>query len=128
MIILSRTGNEESPFLSHKTGRTYIQMIYKINVKKSNMQPINISNVINTTSQIAHLGWAHRRRWLSPLGHQWPTHHTGGVLSGLFHCIFDKRMHQGASEHLNFHSFLGEDPHTPPLFHCPHISYIITLN
>ena len=25
---------------------------------------------------------AHRRRWLPPLGHQWPTHHTGGVLSG----------------------------------------------
>ena len=23
-----------------------------------------------------------RRRWLPPLGHQWPTHHTGGVLSG----------------------------------------------
>ena len=30
---------------------------------------------------------AHRRRWLPPLGHQWPTHHTSGVLSGLVHNI-----------------------------------------
>ena len=36
-------------------------------------------------SQIAHLGWplvALRRWWLPPMGHRWPTHHTGGVLSG----------------------------------------------
>ena len=26
---------------------------------------------------------AHRRQWLPPLGHQWPTHHIGGVLSGM---------------------------------------------
>ena len=44
-----------------------------------------------STTQIAHLGWvAHRRRWLPLVGHRWPTHLTGGVLSGHVHDMFHR--------------------------------------
>ena len=44
---------------------------------------------------------AHRRRWLPLMGHQWPTHHTGGVLSGYVHCISSSAKTRRANFHFD---------------------------